>query len=443
MANKVFIVKKGGKITLLLAKPKSSTAASIVPFKSKGIVKQRRDADYLPRRIKKGSGINFYDLAQLKNLTTGNFEDVEVFLDYGTGASEALEILNSCLEISQSEWKNRFKKIEYSQAEKYRFGVYINNESEPEIISSSNANFTGAGLKANTPSITRFRVEGFQSGDDSFVFYESNVCGGLFPAIDTVFQKVTALPTASAEQVELNLNGNQPINVFLNQAVFTLHGFSNVADEGTGTFTSFVQDFDIDTLWFQPANTTLPSSTSRQLCSEFKLESFIGGESRTLDFRNSYYDGETNKILSWARSKILSAYEESENYGQAVQAAVDRLLADFGAKAYLADLPFHLSATVFNHVHTVESEVVFPQLFWYSGTPPDYQYPLDEGDFPGNFDSIVDPPVQPTISELDEFIIDENTVVNIEQGGSYPDTLLAAFEQNGQFFYVWARDAEI
>lgn len=418
-----------------------SRQSAVGSQKSNGIIRSRRELDYLPRRLKKSGGINFFDLAQLKNLTSGLFEDVEIYLDFPL-TEDPLEILNSALAIAPGEWKNRFKKIERTDAEKYRFAVFINDSDEAQIISQSNPNLTSAGLKTNVSGINRFRVTGSQPGDDKFVFYESSSIGGLFPEIDTLFQKVTNLPSVDAAAVELALDGTKPINVFLNQAVFSVNGSANRPIGGdVGTVETFVQDFDIDVLWFQDSGTTLPSSTSRQECSEYKLETYLGSDQDVFDFRASYGDGETNKFLSWWRSKILDSYEESDTLSEAVQLAVDKLIEDFNAKAFKAYIPHHLAATVYDHRHTNPSEVILPQLFWYSGTPPDYQYPLDEGDFPGGIDTILDPPLAPTISELEEFVIDEDTVLNATSGGYFDDELLAAFEQNGQFFYVWARDA--
>jgi hypothetical protein len=386
--------------------------------------------------------MNFYDFAQLKNLDTGLFEDVEVNLAFPL-AVDPLETMNQPLEIPSAEWKNRYKKVEYNQAEKYRFAVYFNDSEDAQIISESNPNLTSAGLKTNVSEITRFRLLSFQPGDAEVVFYEGSLVGGLFPPIDTLFQKVTSEPNVEAEQVELNLDGTKPINVFLNQSVFTIYGFVQREVGGyIGTIDSFVADYDTETLWFQPSGTEQPSSTDRQAATERKLETFLGSDFDYFDFREEYSDGETKKYLSWTRSKVLPLYEETTDYPAAAQTAVDLLISDYGGRVYNAYLARHLASTVYYHIHTFPADVIFTQLFWYSGAEFPYNYPLLMSDFPGGIGSSVDPPLEPTVTQTNEFPVDEavNLTPEIQ---TFPDTLLAAFEQNGQFFYVWARNAEL
>lgn len=125
MADKIFTIKKGEKITIVIAKPKNSTAARIVPFKSQGIIKSRRETDYLPRR-RKAAGINFYDLGQIleDEVFVTNpaalMPEISVFSELLIVTDETdddkinliAEIENIIFDVETENWKTDFFKIQ-------------------------------------------------------------------------------------------------------------------------------------------------------------------------------------------------------------------------------------------------------------------------------------------------------------------------------------------
>lgn len=65
MADEIFTIKKGSRIVIEVAEPQSSKAKP-VSRQSTGIIKQRRETEYLARRKKSQNGISFIDLGQIK-----------------------------------------------------------------------------------------------------------------------------------------------------------------------------------------------------------------------------------------------------------------------------------------------------------------------------------------------------------------------------------------
>ena len=114
-------VRPGDEIIIRIEqreKPISTATAQNAP---KAMIRVRRPADFLPRRINGGGGINFYDLAQKKNgdgwaTIPASIAKAEgdAFFDDFTDASKAdlkTQTENQIFAVPFSEWKNVFFKI--------------------------------------------------------------------------------------------------------------------------------------------------------------------------------------------------------------------------------------------------------------------------------------------------------------------------------------------
>jgi hypothetical protein len=185
-------VKKGEKITVELARKKPIDSKSKVqnPVEpAKGILRPRREAEYLARRRKTDLLINFYDLGQIKN-SGGDFIDLDFSIQPALTVTdhrisdiavmtnlEALALNEKLFEIPVEQWKDNYKKLSYEEAEKYGIDLYLGSreEFEPakyypvarvasrgqiqnEEETVENSKWTSQGLKINKPIQTGFEI---------------------------------------------------------------------------------------------------------------------------------------------------------------------------------------------------------------------------------------------------------------------------------------------
>lgn len=212
----------------------------------KGVIRSRRENDYLARRLKKGGFINFYDLGEWLNDETGLFVDDAYAViptvaeindtvhptDYG---AEILAAQNKPLDIPVDTWKTHFHKIGYEEAEKYRLSLDIGN-AEPELIKIDNPNWTPQGLKTDFPD---FNILSFKNAplSENKVYYDPSgtiFINGIFRYFfsgDSSF-KITSSPDFDSDPVEpVFTKGN--IDIYINRTIAQITGFKE-ADSGGG-----------------------------------------------------------------------------------------------------------------------------------------------------------------------------------------------------------------
>jgi len=107
---------------------------------SSGIIAPRRENDYSPRRLKK-SGIQFYDLGQI--LVGETWQDLDFrivppltedptdyFGNFEIDMPEVfVQLQEKLFEIPLSEWKTKYRKLDYESAERYGLDVVFDDDN--------------------------------------------------------------------------------------------------------------------------------------------------------------------------------------------------------------------------------------------------------------------------------------------------------------------------
>lgn len=389
---------------------------SIIPYR----VSSKRI--YPPRRG--GSAfINFYDLGQI--ITNGIIQDNAINADFPIqSGSNILDQINAALQINLADWKNRFRLIDYANAEKYRFSFGINN-TQAQKINAENANFTSRGYKL-IEDITKIEIAGQQLGDDKVVFYEDSVFGGLFNSFSSNQYKITALPNPDAAAVGLNISKSRSANVYLNQALFSPIG-ERVNSDSINTVTS-VENYDINTMWFQPEN-NVPSTGNKQIAREQERLTTINSDIEYLDFRTAENDSENRKLISWARSKVLGSYAEDNSYENAQQRGLNKLFAEFGFKNSQVVIAGGI-AKVYQVFNPSQGAIHFSYLWWAGKTSPE-----SNANYPGRSNSYT-PGENDTFSQNTSHTITSQTNLRGDQF-LVENMLIAAIEQGENWFFIW------
>lgn len=381
---------------------------------------------YPPRR--KAGGINFYDLGQKK--VNNIFQDVPISFTFPiTNEQQFLNALNAPLQVALPEWKNAFKKIAYSESQKYRFSFRVNN-LDVEIIDQQNSNYGEKGLKIDE-DIDAFSIYGSHFNDAERVFYEKNTLGGLFnDFISNGYGiKITASPNPDAPAASLFISKARAANIYLNQAVFSPAGETLKYSNDTVGAYQFLERYDQDLLWWQRYNDGVPASL-RQDADEYVRNSILDNSRDFLDFRTNF-NNPIFKAISWSRSKILGLYQEDTQIEQAYQRAANSLIADFGAKAWNQTYNDFLIKS-YEVRNPNQGGVIYGNLYWHSAGG----FPLAE-DYPGR---ITGPTGQGTETEnqVSSFTVNNDTYLNATEI-LVENTLLAAVEQGGEWFFIWKK----
>ena len=139
-------VKKGEKVVVELTRKRARTedrkpSASQTEEPAKGIIRPRREQEYLARRRRPG-GIVFYDLGQRKD-ANGDFKDLdfqfipEVDVNPADNGLENMQsfdltqrtaLLNKLLEVPVADWADNYKKIPFKDAEHYAVDIYLGTD---------------------------------------------------------------------------------------------------------------------------------------------------------------------------------------------------------------------------------------------------------------------------------------------------------------------------
>ncbi|MCD9186706.1 MAG: hypothetical protein LUM44_09745 [Pyrinomonadaceae bacterium] len=104
-----------------------------------GIITPRRENEYLPRRLQK-SGIQFYDLGQI--LVGEVWQDLDfrivppvvissdVFSNFEIDLGEVFfQLREKLFEVPISEWKTKYRKLDYESAERYGLDVIFDEDN--------------------------------------------------------------------------------------------------------------------------------------------------------------------------------------------------------------------------------------------------------------------------------------------------------------------------
>lgn len=196
---------------------------------SSGILRPNRFSDYEARRLQ-ASGINFYDFGQFNNAGVWADSDLiyipatpEAFLEISSGTispsvkSAILAKFNAPLLVAPDQWKSRFRRLEYTEAVKYRFNTIFDGDDEP--INQSNPEWKANGLK--TRASENLEIEN-QSPFETSVYYDDRIFFEFATNGNRV--KVTALPDYSAPSVDFELL-NKSADIFLNPQLLALSGY--------------------------------------------------------------------------------------------------------------------------------------------------------------------------------------------------------------------------
>lgn len=146
-----FKIKNGDEI---LIKIKNGAAAEDdqsnlpQPPAPQGILPVHRADDYPARRLVQSGLFNFYDVGQVKNLDTGLFQDLAFNVSEGYNTipepipfASWAAYYDLIFSIPLNEWKEKYRKIEYGEIEKY--GIQITND----LITLDTPEWTANGLK--------------------------------------------------------------------------------------------------------------------------------------------------------------------------------------------------------------------------------------------------------------------------------------------------------
>lgn len=133
MADKIFKVKKGSRVVIEVAKPRNeaSLPRRQPTSQSKGIIKSRREPEYLTRRKKTPKGIRIFDLgrlaagADISFLFQPDFDFVDFGIGFGFSASsdfpEAFELRDEMLTemVSGNNFEAAFFEIKQADGDFY------------------------------------------------------------------------------------------------------------------------------------------------------------------------------------------------------------------------------------------------------------------------------------------------------------------------------------
>ena len=188
------------------------------PEPPKGLLRPRREDDYLARRLK-SIYLNFYDLGQIRDGDAWkdiNFEAAKTITVSSNqpqhtedlDLSDWNNLKDKLFEIPIEEWSNQYRKFDYERAERYGVDVYLGNQAlqfqpdkylpvgrngsrnktkkEIETETVSDSKWTDKGLKVEKQTEERFAIF-TQNG-----FININVCVGA---------KITAEANYSAASV--------------------------------------------------------------------------------------------------------------------------------------------------------------------------------------------------------------------------------------------------
>ena len=245
-------VRPGDEIIIRIEqreKPISTATAQNAP---KAMIRVRRPADFLPRRINGGGGINFYDLAQKKNgdgwaTIPASIAKAEgdAFFDDFTDASKAdlkTQTENQIFAVPFSEWKNVFFKIKKGDDFARLIRVRYDEHGAPAGNTLDALDrWENGGLRLSADEAATFGFVGEQSG----LFASFGTSPPVLSQPDQLY-KITAERRADASSVPFT--PSRKLDVFLLPAAATASGFANYRNgrQTIGTAQDFIyyrQDF--------------------------------------------------------------------------------------------------------------------------------------------------------------------------------------------------------
>lgn len=181
MADRTFKPKRGEEIVITVPRAKQPAGTSFPSSirRGKGIINLREADEFLPRRLKKGGFINFYDLGHLLNPETGVYEDVPYLisppvLDYfvweeprrviGFFVDSMMAQLETLIfNVPIADWKTRFKRITRENGVKYQYGLR-GGQANQDIddfsfgLKVTETEWTTEGLKLTTEQLSAERI---------------------------------------------------------------------------------------------------------------------------------------------------------------------------------------------------------------------------------------------------------------------------------------------
>ena len=267
MSDRKFTVEDGDEIVIRVPSGKKPHPVANLPTARKAMMRARRPDEFLPRRLKRGS-INFYDLGQI--LVNGEFVDLpfsvsnvisavsvyqpetnSYFLSFNhTDAAAQYPLMFDLIaNVPLSEWRTKYKKIEYAEA--FNYGIYYYFDIpgfDENKINASLDEWTEAGLKLN-------------SGDD---FLLTSLGAFLSVGLKNAYPdyKVTANFNFAADHVNLNLS--KATDVFLIPMLGGGHGWTRPPNKSEQLFTGFhpiSREMFLNRGWLNNKEPSYPSET--------------------------------------------------------------------------------------------------------------------------------------------------------------------------------------
>ncbi|MGB4823333.1 MAG: hypothetical protein WBP82_00320 [Leuconostoc mesenteroides] len=188
---------------------------------TKGFIKPRLRNEYLPRRTTLGL-VNFYDFGRIKNLDTQEFEDLdfsylipiipEAIASISFFTIEICNLLkDKIFEIPINQWKSRYYKLDYEDAEKMYLDVYL-GDSALEIDQEQYFPIARVGSRNkiidDTPiTETKWTDKGLDATGDFLSVYT----GGLFSSFTNQDIKITSEPSPTAEAVPFSVTSTTDV----------------------------------------------------------------------------------------------------------------------------------------------------------------------------------------------------------------------------------------
>lgn len=399
-----FTIKKGSRIEINVKR--SSQQSALSTQHSKGIIRARREPDYLPRRIRKSDGI-IYDLGQY--LLEGNFTDRYIEADLDTPQSTILGFLNSPLENDLSEWTEIYKQIAPADLSKYQI-VVKKNDGDFQKLGSS-------GLRL-TESVTRLAVQSLSSGD-GYVFYEKS---GLFASFDTGSSdiKVTGEPDAGSDEIDFELAANVPVMMFLNLTVFTVEGNDVAYYDETSEIAERIVPRS-EGAWYDVFSDPTEETSAYEPANEVRTDFTLNAEVDTLE----------TKIINWKRSLVLPLYNVEETEDESDAKAGTVLIGDDAADAEKT-VSTNSARTRYEVFHTfVNGPELYPRWLNQGGAGwRGFENPM--------------PTVDIDTSEVNEEVTpltEWETNLSFTNKDAFGGILKAVIVQGESVFYIWSKDA--
>ena len=229
MAEKIFKVNDGEEIVIRVPRHKKPDGGRISsPNERGGIIRNRKEDDYLARRLNKKL-INFYDLGQI--LIDGAWQDIffQIIKDWILGGIPFVE------ELTETDFTSRDALILGNGTERARriekphgtaFEMRVSGIGFTELLNADNPKWTSSGLRLTGEQLAAdYFTIGFTSSFDS-TFFTSFILTGPEK------NKITASPSPSAESVAFTPQKTD--TYYLVPALARSEGITDTNDESLG-----------------------------------------------------------------------------------------------------------------------------------------------------------------------------------------------------------------